>query len=253
MFARLRAAIGATSRAPVPTSSRTPSPLLVDGRSIPVELRRSTRARRMTLRADAVHGCVRLTLPPRGSTREALAFLSAHENWLRVRIARWPAATPFTPGTQIPFDGGTLTIEPGPGRGVTRDGDRLVVGGAADALPGRVGRWLKAAALADLTARTHALAAAHGLGVAAVSIRDPAARWGSCSSSGRIAYSWRLILAPPAVRASVVAHEVAHLVHHNHGTEFWACAKAFGGDPTPHRRWLASHGAALHWIGRADP
>ena len=241
MFARLRAAIA---------SPTAPAPMLVDGRSVPVELRRSARARRMTLRADAVHGCVRLTLPPRGSTREALAFLSAHENWLRVRIARWPAATPFAPGVDIPFDGGTLTIERGARRGVIRDGDRLIVGGDAEALPGRVTRWLKAAALADLTARTQALAAAHGLAVAAVGIRDPAARWGSCSSSGRIAYSWRLILAPPAVRASVVAHEVAHLVHHNHGAEFWNYTKMLGGDPTPHRRWLASHGAALHWVGR---
>ena len=82
-------------------------------------------------------------------------------------------------------------------------------------------------------------------------MRDPAARWGSCAPGGRIAYSWRLILAPPEVRRSVVAHEVAHLVHPNHGAAFWRLAADLnGGDPLPQRRWLARHHATLHAIGR---
>ena len=225
------------------------APLDFAGRSVAVELKRNLRARRLTLRADAVHGCIRLTLPPRVKADQALAFLAGQHAWLAPRIARWPDALPFASGAVIPFDGGTLTLAPG-SRGVLRDGDWLRIGGDPAALPGRVTCWLKAAALADLTAATRVLAARHGLKVSAVSVRDPAARWGSCSSTARIAYSWRLILAPPAVRQSVVAHEVAHLVHRNHGARFWAYAAELGGDPVPHRRWLATHGAALHWIGR---
>ncbi len=85
-----------------------------------------------------------------------------------------------------------------------------------------------------------------------VGVGDPATRWGSCATTGAIRYSWRLILAPPAVRQSVVAHEVAHLVHPNHGPAFWAlAAELTAGDLTAARAWLKAHGAALHWIGRA--
>ena len=146
----------------------------------------------------------------------------------------------------------TLDWGAGRARGLTRHGDRLVAGGDPATLPGRTTRWLKAAALAELTRATRALAATIDRPVAAVRIGDPAARWGSCGQ-GRIAYSWRLILAPPAVRASVVAHEVAHLVHPNHGADFWALAAALnGGDPAPQRAWLktAWGSASLGWAGR---
>ena len=239
---------GFGTRRAAPTVPRT---IEVAGRSVPLEVTRNPRARRITLRADAVRGVVRLTLPQRARIGDAIDFLAAHEAWLRPRVAAWPAPLPFVDGATIPFDGGTLTLAWCTGtRGVVRDGDLLVVGGDVAALPGRVTRWLKAQAIAELTHATHALAAAHGLSVAAVGVRDPAARWGSCSSSTRIAYSWRLVLTPPAVRASVVAPEVAHLVHPNHAPAFWAYAAHLGGDPTPHRRWLARHGAGLHWVGR---
>lgn len=228
-----------------------PASVTLAGREVPVTLVRSARARRILLRADAVSGSIRLTLPPRVAVARGTALLSDHMAWLEARVAAWPRPLPFVPGAAIPFDGGTLHIDLAPVRRTVRDGDRLVVGGTVDTLPGRVTRWLKAAALADLTAATQALAARHGIATPVVRVGDPAGRWGSCSSTRRIAYSWRLILASPAVRASVVAHEVAHLVHPNHGAAFWALARELGGDPAPHRRWLARHGACLHWVGRA--
>ncbi len=247
-------------RAPIVAAappSRSPvalPPLTIAGRVVPVALVRNARARHLTLRADAVAGEVRLTLPPRTKLGEATAFLATQHAWLAARVVGWPRPLPFVAGAAIPFEGGTLTLDWSPAhrRGVARDGDRLRVGGEASTLPGRVTRWLRAQALATLTRETHALAATHGLTVARVAVRDPAARWGSCSTArGRIGYSWRLILAPPDVRRSVVAHEVAHLVHPNHGPAFWTLAAALGdGDPAPHRRWLARHGAGLHWVGR---
>ncbi len=226
-------------------------PLDVAGRRVEVEVRRDARARRLTLRADAVRGTLRLTLSPRARLSEGAALITANRGWIAAQVARWPQPLPFAPGAVIPFDGGTLTLGGGPGRSITRDGDRLLVGGDPAALPGRVTRWLKAQALADLAPATAALAAALGR-TATVRVGDPAARWGSCASTARIAYSWRLILAPPRVRHSVVAHEVAHLLHPNHGRAFWALAAELnGGDPAPQRGWLKAHGAALHWVGRA--
>ena len=215
------------------------------GREVAVAIVRSPRARRLSLRADAVRGIVRVALPPRGRVADAQAFVAAHP--------AWPVAVPFAPGATIPFDGGTLTIDwsAGHARGVRRLGDRLAIGGAVETVPGRTSHWLRAAALAALAPATHDLAATLARTVAAVAVRDPAGRWGSCSARGAIGYSWRLILAPPAVRHSVVAHEVAHLVHPDHGRAFWRLAERLtGGDVAPSRAWLAANGAALHWIGR---
>ena len=229
-----------------------PETMRLAGREVPVALVRSARARRILLRADAVAGGIRLTLPLRVAVGTGAAFLADHAAWLEARVSTWPVALPFAPGAVIPFDGGVLHLDlAATAHRTVRDGDRLIVAGGEATLPGRTTRWLKAAALADMTGATHALTARLERSEVRVRIGDPAARWGSCASSGRIAYSWRLILAPPEVRASVVAHEVAHLIHPNHGAVFWELAHDLGGDPAPHRRWLARHGAALHWVGRA--
>ena len=223
------------------------------GRPVAVEIVRSPRARRLTLRADAVRGVVRVALPPRMKLAEAERFVAAQHGWIAARVAKWPTAQPFASGAAIPFDGGQLTIDWNPEhpRGVVRRGDWLTIGGPEATVPGRALRWLRAAALADMAPATHALAAKIGRPVARVAVRDPAGRWGSCSASGTIGYSWRLILAPPEVRHSVVAHEVAHLVHLNHGREFWMLASELAGNGMAEARaWLAKHGAGLHWVGR---
>ena len=222
------------------------------GRAVPVEIVRVAQARRLTLRADAVRGVVRLAVPTRVRPTDADAFVTAHAGWIAARVAAWPVALPFVPGAAIPFDGSVLTLDWAAGhpRGVRRDGDRLIIGGPAATLPGRVRRWLRAAALAELTPATAALAAGLGRSVT-VAVGDPAGRWGSCAPSGAIRFGWRLILAPPAVRQSVVAHEVAHLRHPNHGRDFWRLATELtDGDLAAARAWLKAHGAGLHWVGR---
>ena len=125
------------------------------------------------------------------------------------------------------------------------------IGGPLALLPGRTLRWLQATALADVEPATRRFAAQVARPVTQVRVGDPRARWGSCAAGGRIAYSWRLILAPAFVRTNVVAHEVAHLVHANHGADFWALVARLDPGTAASRRWLRRHGAALHWVGRA--
>ncbi len=226
--------------------------LAVAGREVPVAIVRSPRARRLTLRADAVAGRVRVSLPARASLREAERFVDAHHDWIAARVANWPRPLPFAAGAAIPFDGGLLRLDWAAAnpRRVARDGDRLLLGGPEATVAGRTRRWLRDAAIADLAPATAALAATLGRTVT-VGVGDPATRWGSCAGDGTIRYSWRLILAPPAVRQSVVAHEVAHLRHPNHGRDFWRLASELTvGDLAAARAWLKAHGAALHWIGR---
>ena len=84
-----------------------------------------------------------------------------------------------------------------------------------------------------------------------VSIGDPKSRWGSCSPHNRsIRYSWRVIMAPPAVIDYLAAHEVAHLVHADHSPAYWSVVQRLVGDHRPHRKWLRDNGPALHAVGR---
>lgn len=216
-------------------------------------IERRSGARGVRLRADPAQGVIRLGLPARGGTAPAVKLLADHRDWLAAQVARWPTPRPFVPGAIIPFDGAELLIDwaathP---RTAQRIGDRLVIGGPREFLTTRSLGWLKAAALAELAPATHACAARIARPVAQVRVADPRARWGSCATAaGRIAYSWRLILAPPVVRNNVVAHEVAHLVHPNHGPDFHALLRRLDDNERPARAWLRAHGAALHWVGR---
>lgn len=224
---------------------------------LPLVAERRRAACGIKLRADSVQGIIRIGLPARGGIAEALALLETHRGWLAAQVAGWPQPLPFAPGAAIPFDGGTLRIDwhAAHPRTPERLGDVLRLGGPEGALEARTLRWLKATALADVAAATHSLAALVDRPVAQVRVGDPRARWGSCAAprsniGGRIAYSWRLILAPPHVRRNVVAHEVAHLVHANHGPDFHALLADLDPNADACRRWLRRHGSALHWVGR---
>lgn len=230
-------------------------PLVLAGRQVPVVVTRNARAHRTIVRADAVSGTVRVTLPARAPTRLAAAMLAEHASWIAERVAEWPRPQAFAHGARIPFGDVSLALDCDPTRppGVQRVGAVLRVGGPAQSHHHRVERWLKAEALRSLRAATLALCAEIGRPVARVGVRDPRGRWGSCSSGGAITYSWRLVLAPLWVQHSVIAHEVAHLVHPDHGAGFWKLAAMLNrGDPAEARRWLRANGPALHWIGRTS-
>ena len=233
----------------------TESVMEFNGRHVPVVLVRSPRARRAALRVDSTRGEIRLTLPTRTAAAEGRRLIEANRAWIADRVARLPRPHPLAPGGTLPFQGEELLIEwqaDAPRTpALSPDQTRLTLGGPADAVSTRIERWLRAEALRTLTDETRYFAEAAGRTVEGVRIGDPRGRWGSCSSRSRIAYSWRLILAPSWVRRSVVAHEVAHLVHLNHSPAFHALHRQLlGEDPAPARQWLAAHGPGLYWVGR---
>ena len=224
---------------------------------MPIVATRHAAARAIKLRANAALGVVQISLPPRGGVTEAVKLLESHQGWLAAQVAKWPAPRPIRPGATIPFDGTELIIDwhPDHKRTPVRRDDRLEIGGPEALLVARTLRWLQAEALADLTSSTRRFAAIVEREVAQVRIGDPRGRWGSCAAphageAARIAYSWRLMLAPAFVRDNVVAHEVAHLVHHNHSPAFHALHHSLDPNTSATKRWLARHGAALHWVGR---
>jgi predicted metal-dependent hydrolase len=215
-------------------------------------LKVSPRARRMRLHVDPRTRSVILTMPKRMSQRRALAWAAGHRLWVEQALAAIPAPIPFAPGAIVPLYGlpHRLDWDPARPRRIERGEGRLVAGGPEGGLERRLLRWLKAHALDLLGRETREYCVKAGVMASRIGIGDPVSRWGSCSGNGTVRYNWRLILAPDFVRRATVAHEVAHLVHLNHGPDFHALlAKLLETDPKPARAWLKRNGAALHRIG----
>ncbi|MDQ2089760.1 M48 family metallopeptidase [Marimonas arenosa] len=213
---------------------------------VEITLRRSARARRISLRVSGVDGRVTLTLPKGASEREALEFAGEKASWLRGHLERRPDEVRVAHGAELPFRGQTLSVVSGPGRAVRLGSREIAVPGAPDRVGARVLGFLKEAARARLAEASDRHAAALGRSYARLTLRDTRSRWGSCSAHGGLMYSWRLIMAPDSVLDYVAAHEVAHLEEMNHSAQFWAVVDRLYGDHGEPRRWLRENGAALH-------
>lgn len=219
-----------------------PPPAAIDGvRVVP-----NSRARRLSLRVDAKLGDVVLTWPKRTSLRAAEKFVRDNRAWIEKHRARLTPARAFAAGEQLTLGGAVYTIRHADGRGLTRiEGDDIVVHGDAAHVHRRVRDFIKAEALRQLTQLSHEKSASLGLKPSGVRVLDPKSRWGSCGPDGRLMYSWRIILAPRAVMDYLVAHEVAHRVHMNHGPAFWRLCASLTTDAKSSRRWLNEHGKTL--------
>jgi predicted metal-dependent hydrolase len=192
---------------------------------------------------------VQVTLPRRAPMREAAAAVAQLEPWIARRMAQVEAlrAEAAGRGDAIPYLGDELSILREPGRTrAHRRGDLLLV--PANGAGPAVERWLRRAAREEIAPRAHAAAAALDAAVTRVSIRDQRTRWGSCSSSGALSFSWRLVLAPEEVLDYVVWHEACHLRAMDHSPRFWALvAEHCPGYERP-RRWLRDHGPGLRLL-----
>ena len=221
--------------------------------SASLTLKPSARARVLRLRVDPRTGGVVLTVPRGVSRRRALAWAEGQRAWIEAALADVPPPLSIAPGSLLPLYGAPHRVDwrENHARTVKVEDGRILTGGPADTIEPRLLRWLRQHARDVLDRETRDYAAKAGVSVARVGVGDPLSRWGSCSESGTIRYSWRLILAPDWVRRATVAHEVAHRVHMNHGREFHALVETlFEADPGPARLWLRRHGAGLHRIGR---
>jgi len=221
-----------------------------------VRVRRLAQARRYTLRIHAATREVVLSMPVRGSLREANVFAQKQGAWIAARLNRLPRRSPFVHNAVVPLRGVEHRIEHRSGaRGTVwvecgDDGAQLLcVAGEAPHVGRRVRDYLKREAKKDLEAASRAAAAALGVQVKRVSVRDQVSRWGSCSTTGVLSYSWRLILAPPFVLDYLAAHEAAHLVEMNHSRRFWRLVESICPDVARAKAWLDAHGSELHRYG----
>jgi predicted metal-dependent hydrolase len=222
----------------------------VAGRILPVQVRRNNQARRLTMRLSADGSAIMVTIPRWTPTGEAVAFARSRIDWLEAQAARIPESRALHDGGQFPFRGQLVTLRhdhAAPRRIAPPQDGHLRIGGAAESLQSRLLRWLKQEALhlaKDDLAHYCALA---DKPVPALSLSGAQRRWGSCSTRGVVRINWRLIMAPDFVRRSVVAHEVAHLVHFDHSPQFKAfLARLFEGDLPEADHWLRREGRSLY-------
>ena len=238
---------------------RPPEPQLIeivfDGAVYPVELRRHRQARRYTLRVQAANRAIVLTMPMRGSLRDAVTFAERSGAWIAARLKRLPQPIPFADGLELPLRGVPHRIVHRPGaRGTvwTEDsgtGPLICVAGNKAHLARRVRDFLKREAKADLDAASRHYAGLLGVTLKRIVVRDQTSRWGSCTAAGVLSYSWRLILTPPYVLDYLAAHEVAHLVEMNHSRRFWRVVARICPLWERAKGWLSAQGNALHRYG----
>lgn len=225
--------------------------LLVAGRALLIEYIPHPRARRYVLRLRP-DGSARVSIPRRGSLRGARAFAAQHTRWLErqlVHLARCPVASPaWRAGQRIYFRGERvpLQVETASGGLIVRWADQeLRVPHPVEDLRPAVEGHLRALAARELPPRVAGLAAAAGLHVRRVQVRDQRSRWGSCSRRGTVSLNWRLVQMPPAVRDYVIWHELMHLREMNHSRRFWQRVAEVCPEFEAARRWLRRHGEAL--------
>ncbi len=217
----------------------------------PVRWRRSTRARRVSLRIDARAGEVVVTLPPRAHRRAGMALLTTHAAWVMERLASLKPHIALAPGSEVPLGGMPHVIRRAPGQdpAARLEHGAIVVGGDAAELPRLVAGFLRAEARRRMEVLSAGHAALLGVKPKTLRLKDTRSRWGSCAPDGTLGFSWRLVMAPDWVLDYVVAHEVAHLRELNHSSRFWAQVSRL----TPHRDaavdWLRLNGPALLRVG----
>ncbi len=221
-----------------------------------IALKRVAGATRFTIRVRSATRDVVLTIPLRGSLTAAQDFAQRHAAWIGARMSRLPKPIPFHPDETIPFEGAPHLLQHDPDArgtvwlGATADGrPALCVAGDARHVHRRVSDFLKREARKRLEQSVKRHCAKINVKARDVTLRDTTSRWGSCSASGGLNFSWRLIMAPPHVLDYLAAHEVAHLIHMNHSDEFWALTRKLSSDVDRAEAWLKAHGASLHRYG----
>ncbi len=227
-----------------------------DGERVEVQLVVHPRARRISVRVCPVKRVAIATAPSKRHLKRAADFAAERATWIARELARLPQGVSLIPGAQAPLRGVMHALAYEKGRAAPRieagETPQLIVPAPdAELFEKRLVRFFKAEAARDFNERCAVHAATLGVKPARIQVKELRSRWGSCSPDGVLAFSWRVVLAPPFVLDYLAAHEVAHLREMNHSRRFWACVKKCMPDFERGRRWLHDHGASLHSVGMA--
>lgn len=209
--------------------------VLINGRPLKYRIRRSKRARRVRVQICRSDG-VMVILPWRTSRKIMTGLLADWGDWMdskadELGVRLGPHVKQYASGSTLNILGQPYTIEvrelaAGRKRSrIERVGEKIVMHlNATDVFDTRpvLEKYLRKVARNDLNTRTAYWADRLALHPQKIIIGERTSRWGSCSPRGTISYCYRLVMAPAHVVDAVVAHELCHLRHMNHGKGFYA-------------------------------
>lgn len=229
----------------------------VDLGGVTVRLRVNPRARRVSIKVDALGGEAVAVAPDVHALRDAIAFAKSRRDWLADHLARRPRPQALSEDADLvvlgrPWrlvaDGRRPSLEDDPDRA---GGARLrgCGQGAVDAQ--LVARAVKREAARVFAERAEVHCRSLNRPRPPIGLIDARTRWGSCTPArpgkpASMRLSWRLALAPLWVADYVIAHECAHLIEANHSPRFWAVVRDLVGDEKAGRAWLRGNGPRLH-------
>lgn len=212
-----------------------------------VKVKKTSVAKKLVLRIDTKDHCAILSIPKYCLRKQALKFLQENEVWIINTLANLPKLSNFADGDEISVFGNIYKIcHENKHKGTRFEGDLLKVGGDKVFLHRRVKDFLKKEAVDKLAEISIKTAEKIGVKIASVTVKDTKSRWGSCSTKGNINYNWRIVLAPKEVIDYLVCHEVSHLKHPNHSTDFWKTVESLCPSYKDSRNWLKTHGKELY-------
>ena len=220
---------------------------LSSGEEIPVVITTRRGLRNITLRPKVLpRREIHISKPWLVSENAAIKFLVSKQKWIECTFQKCPAKVRLNPGDSIDFLGRVVELVHAPNmRSNKFDGDKLLIGGAPEMFERRVRDVIKAEFLIEL--KQIIRTAPREFWPRRIALRDTTSRWGSCSSTGTMSFSWRLAFAPVDVMRYVVMHELAHVKHMDHSAEFWATVRElYGFGVERAKRWLAQNGGQLH-------
>ena len=222
---------------------------LSDGAEIPVFITTRRGVKNITLRPKvAPKREIHITKPWLVSERAAINFLISKQSWLECVFQKCVSKVSLRPGDEIEFLGRCVNLQHNPdmrSNKFSAGGAVLIVGGAPDMFERRVRDVIKTEFLSAV--KTIIRSVPSEFWPRRVALRDTTSRWGSCSTTGTMSFSWRLAFAPIDVMRYVVMHELAHKKHMDHSPEFWATVRdLYGFGIERAKRWLTQNGAGLH-------
>ena len=223
--------------------------LLLEKPQIKVAVRKVRNFTRLSLRVSSISESVTLTAPVNTNQDVLLRFLESKENWLKEKLLKISdKKVKVDIGALLPIFGTKKYLEICSESLNIRIIDNSIRIPTSVSKPGlAVENYLKKLAKEELTNVANYYCDKLGVSYASIKLRDTRSRWGSCSSNSNLMFSWRLIMAPKNVIRYLVAHEVTHLKHFNHSSDFWFEVRSIFGPYENERKWLRTEGTNLHF------
>ena len=224
--------------------------VLSSGEQIPVIITNRRGAHNVTIRPKIEPKReIHISKPWMTSTSFVLKFTESKRKWIEHIFNAAPRKEKLVPGTSIEFLGRCVELIHNPNmRSNTYMNDEktiLCIGDGADMFERRVRDFIKGELLNEIKSIIKTVPSEYR--PKHITLRDTTSRWGSCSTTGNMSFSWRLAFAPYEVMRYVVIHELSHTKHMDHSKEFWATVSMlYGFGVERSKRWLSQHGQSLH-------